>query len=153
MRMKYSRRVSLLLASICVSMSCVGCFLPPRDISHEPAIRELGLIGRCLVVKTDAPLWEVGKPYRRLAFQEPSQPETGGPGRHIGTVTAGTRLHVVRVGRAAWYDDGLFARYSDLAFGRIDTGEFAGKVVDLWGWPEFLPRADQSPDPYEDCPH
>jgi hypothetical protein len=131
----------------------LGCLPRSQDISGEPRIRELGLLGTCLVVKTDVPLVAVGPPYRRLAFQYPSQPEAGGPGQRLGTVLAGTRLRVVRIERAAIYSDGMFLIMSDIAFARIETGEHAGKAVDLgWGWhSSVLPKADDLHGPYALC--
>jgi hypothetical protein len=143
-------------ASLLLSLAALvpqGCVT--KDVSEEPRIRRLGLIGRCLVLTADRPLIRLGRPYLRLAIQDPPQRQMGGPGTTVGTVAAGTRVRIVRVERATYYDDGLFRCTNDIAFGRIETGDHAGTVADLgWGWPAptVLPRTDAELAPYAPCP-
>jgi hypothetical protein len=136
-----------LLLALCSS----GCLPAPRDISDETHVRSLGLIGRCVMLREDTPLIELGKPYPRLALREPPvQPAKGGPGRPVGTVRAGTRVRVLRAEHAVTYWDGFFSIESELALGRIESGEHAGKVADMyWG---VLPGRDDDLRPYVACP-
>lgn len=146
----YCRVISTLFA---VSFS-LGCLPRPKDIAAEPQIQELHLMGRCFVLKADAPLIKIGQPYPRLVLQADVQPECGGPGKQIGIVRAGTQLRVVRIERAITYWDGFFSASSEIAFGRIQSGEHAGKVIDLDPGcaPVALPKANETPGTYAPCP-
>jgi hypothetical protein len=129
-----------------------GCHSSPRDISAEPHVQRSGIVRRMFVLSRDATLQQVKRPYPRVILQTAQalheEPEAGGPSRMVGTVRFGTPVTVVRVERALVYQSGLIAMDNDLAFGRIESGEHAGKVVEM-GWRGWLPSRSETPDGYE----
>ncbi len=142
--------LTLLSASLLVF---TGCASSPKDVSSEPRIKELALVGRCFRLKSDAALVQVGRPYPHLGIESRFVTSMRDEKEQIGTVKAGTRFRVLRVERAPTYFDGMFEILSDLAIAKIETGQYTGKEVDLW-WPAvgLLPKAGETKEPYEDCP-
>lgn len=148
--MRPQRIISVLLLWV-VAVTGVSCIPCPKDISTTPEICQLGLVGQRLVLKGDQTLYKYGRPYRRLVLSTPPwQVQVGGPGEKVAIIQAGTLLRVVRVERAVYYYDGLFEIAGQLAFARIETGELAGKTVDLGlGAGRALPAANEMPQPYQ----
>src|SRR5436305_246878 len=85
-----------------VALLCNGgcCINVPRDISRRPDVAASSLVGKCLELTDDRPLVRLGGPYARLVLYTETNDRSGGPGRRLGTLTAGTRLRVERVVRA-----------------------------------------------------
>jgi len=141
------KRLPVLFASL---LALTGCASSPKDVSNEPRIKELALVGRCLILKSDASLIQLGRPYPHLAVESPFVTLT--TANKVGIVKAGTQFHIVRIERAPTYFDGMFEALSDLAIARIETGEHTGKEVDLWGANFVLPKAGEMMEPYKECP-
>ena len=129
-RLRFCRHVLLFL----LLAIALGCLPAPRDVTNTPEIQSSGIVGECLVLKRDAALYLLGRPFPRLVVDEKDvQRAAGGPAKHVADLSAGTRLRIVKIVHAVTYDDGFFSAQSEVTFVRIESDPQAQQIVDMGG--------------------
>jgi hypothetical protein len=121
--------------------STPGCVTPPQDITNTREIQSLAIVGQCLMLKQDASICRLGRPFARLVINGcPTIRAQGGPGERVTVLPAGTRLRIEKVFVAVSYDDGLFQARHRHVFARIESGSVTSRLVDLgrFGVPSSL---------------
>jgi hypothetical protein len=127
----------------------IGCVPAPKDVSDSSEIASLKIIGQCLMLKEDAPLYCLGRPFPRVVVHgNTCNPAQGGPAEHIADLRTGTRLRIEKVLDAVSYNDGLFQARRRHTFARIESGPEMGRLVDL-GAADLPPEISEL---YARCP-
>lgn len=111
--------------------SSTGCMFP-KDITHKPEGQAMGIVGKGLALKREAAVYQLGSPFRRLIIDRvPGESRGGGPGKRVAALSAGTRLRVVKIVRAPISNDGLFQVWESVVLARVESGQLAGKLIDV----------------------
>ena len=154
-RLKNRRDLPLVLLLLLLLAGSVGCVSRPRDITADPDVQSRRIVGVCLLLKEDASVYRLGRPFPRLVIDlAPSRPEQGGPAKHVRDLAAGTRLRVAKVYDAVTYYDGLFSAQQKVTFARVESGPEAGRLVDL-DWkllPSSVAEVESIHGRYACCP-